>query len=267
MRFIVFMDLLSTVVQPVIVVYIGYLIYTLIVSPDVVPITAFILLGAIYGLQAIIFIIRRKWEMIGWMIIYIFATPVFAFGLPLYSFWYMDDFSWGNTRVVTGEKGQKIVVTDEGKFDPASIPKKRWEEYQAEMWEQHTIRDDRSEVSGYTYATRKPFGSASVAGSEYGGMPPSRPMSHLNLPRYDNHSRMSLAQSGYGMDSMEMANLPSDDAILIEIKDILSKSDLMNVTKKQIKAELEQRFGCDLTLKKQFIGSAVESLLISGQLY
>jgi len=41
----------------------------------------------------------------------------------------------------------------------------------------------------------------------------------------------------------------------------------MNVTKKQIKAELEQRFGCDLTLKKQFIGSAVESLLISGQLY
>ncbi|RYO23136.1 Chitin synthase 8 [Alternaria tenuissima] len=267
MRFIVFMDLLSTVVQPVIVVYIGYLIYTLVWSPDVVPITAFILLGAIYGLQAIIFIIRRKWEMIGWMIIYIFATPVFAFGLPLYSFWYMDDFSWGNTRVVTGEKGQKIVVTDEGKFDPASIPKKRWEEYQAEMWEQHTIRDDRSEVSGYTYATRKPFGSASVAGSEYGGMPPSRPMSHLNLPRYDNHSRMSLAQSGYGMDSMEMANLPSDDAILIEIKDILSKSDLMNVTKKQIKAELEQRFGCDLTLKKQFIGSAVESLLISGQLY
>ncbi|KAF1838871.1 chitin synthase 6 [Decorospora gaudefroyi] len=267
MRFIVFLDLLSTVVQPVIVVYIGYLIYLLVWSPDVVPITAFILLGAIYGLQMIIFIIRRKWEMIGWMIIYIFATPVFAFGLPLYSFWYMDDFSWGNTRVVTGEKGQKVVVSDEGKFDPASIPKKRWEEYQAEMWEQHTIRDDRSEVSGYTYATRKPFGSASVAGSEYGGMPPSRPMSHLNLPRYDNHSRLSLAQSGYGMDSMEMANLPSDDAIMIEIKDILSKSDLMNVTKKQIKSELEQRFGCDLSLKKQFIGSAVESLLINGQLY
>ncbi|KAL7774021.1 hypothetical protein CFE70_003990 [Pyrenophora teres f. teres 0-1] len=267
MRFIVFLDLLSTVVQPVIVVYIGYLIYMLVYSPDVVPVTAFILLGAIYGLQAIIFIIRRKWEMIGWMIIYIFATPVFAFGLPLYSFWYMDDFSWGNTRVVTGEKGQKVVVSDEGKFDPSVIPKKRWEEYQAEMWEQHTIRDDRSEASGYTYATRKPFGNQSVAGSEYGGMAPSRAMSHLNVGRYDNHSRMSLAQSGYGMDSMEMSNLPSDEAILNEIKDILSKSDLMNVTKKQIKSELEQRFGCDLSLKKQFIGSAVESLLLSGQLY
>jgi chitin synthase len=242
MRFIVFMDLLSTVVQPVIMVYIGYLVYTLVYSPDVVPITAFILLGAIYGLQAIIFIIRRKWEMIGWMIIYILATPVFSFGLPLYSFWYMDDFSWGNTRVVVGEKGQKIVMTDEGAFDPASIPKKRWEEYQAEMWEQHTIRDDRSEVSGYTYATKKPFGSASVIGSEYGGMPPSRPMSHLHPMGYNNSSRLSLAQSGYGMDSMEMANLPSDDAIMAEIKDILSKSDLMNVTKKQIKGELEQRY-------------------------
>ena len=231
----------------------------------------------------IIFIVRRKWEMIGWMIIYMLATPIFSFALPLYSFWFMDDFSWGNTRVVTGEKGQKIVVSDEGKFDPASIPKKRWEEYQAEMWEQHTTRDDQSVMSGYTYATRKPFGS--VAGSEYGGMPPSRPMSHLDIPRYNNHSRLSLAQSGYGMDSMEMANLPSDDAIYVEIKDILSKSDLMQVTKKHVKLELEARyacwcngfdmnssanieirFGCDLSLKKSFIGATVESLLLSGQL-
>lgn len=287
MRFIVFLDLLSTVVQPVIVVYLVYLIYLLIATPDVVPILAFVLLGAIYGLQMIIFIIRRKWEMIGWMIIYMLATPIFAFALPLYSFWHMDDFSWGNTRVVTGEKGQKVVISDEGKFDPASIPKKRWEEYQAEMWEQHTTRDDRSEVSGYTYATRKPFGGASIAGSEYGGMPPSRPMSHLDLPRYNNgnNSRLSLAQSGYGMDSMEMsnANLPSDDAIYNEIKDILSKSDLMQVTKKHVKVELEHRyvspihiakliltnyrFGCDLSMKKAFIGETVEHLLISGQLH
>jgi chitin synthase len=153
----------------------------------------------------------------------------------------MDDFSWGNTRVVTGEKGQKVVVSDEGKFDPASIPKKRWEEYQAEMWEQHTIRDDQSVVSGYTYATKRPFGAGSVVGSEYGGMPPSRPMSHLDIPRYANHSRMSLAPSGYGGDSMEMANLPSDDEILHQIKIILANSDLMTVTKKSVKQQLEQK--------------------------
>jgi chitin synthase len=194
----------------------------------------------------IIFIIRRKWEMIGWMIIYIIATPIFAFGLPLYSFWHMDDFSWGNTRVVTGERGQKFVVSDEGKFDPASIPKKKWEDYQAEMWEQHTMRDDRSEVSGYTYATRKPFGG-SVAGSEYGGMPPSRPMSHLDLPRYTSQSRVSLAQSGYGsyengIEMSQAANLPADEVIHQEIRDILSTSDLMTVTKKSVKAELERRY-------------------------
>jgi chitin synthase len=241
MRFIVFMDLISTVVQPVIVVYIGYLIYSLVWTPDIVPVTAFILLGAIYGLQAVIFIVRRKWEMIGWMLIYIVATPVFAFGLPLYAFWHMDDFSWGNTRVVTGEAGQKVVVSDEGKFDPASIPKKRWEEYQAEMWEQHSMRDDQSVVSGYTYATKRPFGAGSVAGgSEYAGMPPSMPMSHLGVPSYGNHSRMSLAPSGYGGDSMEMSHLPSDEEIMNHIKVILANSDLMTVTKKSVKYQLEQ---------------------------
>ncbi|KAF2732148.1 chitin synthase E [Polyplosphaeria fusca] len=264
MRFVVFIDLLSTIVQPVIVGYIVYLIYLVIHSSDIVPIFAFVLLGAIYGLQAIIFILRRKWEMIGWMIIYVLATPVFAFGLPLYAFWHMDDFSWGNTRVVTGEKGQRIVVSDEGKFDPTSIPKKKWDEYQAEMWEQHTMRDDRSEISGISYGTKRYMGSASVAGSDYGGIPPSRPMSHLDLPRFGNHSRMSLAPSGYGgYDGMEMANLnlPSDDALLAEIRDILASSDLMSITKKVVKLELEKRFGMDLTLKKQFIGNAVESLL------
>jgi chitin synthase len=265
MRFVVFLDLLSTVVAPVIVVYIGYLIYILAFEKDVIPITAFILLGAIYGLQAIIFILRRKWEMIGWMIIYILATPIFSFGLPLYAFWHMDDFSWGNTRVVTGEKGKKVVVSDEGKFDPASIPKKKWDEYQAEMWEQHTIRDDsRSEISGISYGTKRFMGgSASVAGSDYGMIPPSRPMSNLG---WGNQSRMSLAPSGYGgYDGMEMSaiNLPTDDAIYAEIRDILATSDLMNITKKAVKAELERRFGMDLSLKKQYIGNAVESLLMA----
>lgn len=265
MRFIVFIDLMSTVVQPVIVVYVGYLVFLLVSSTSAVPMTTFILLAAIYGLQAIIFIIRRKWEMLGWMIIYILATPVFACALPLYSFWHMDDFSWGNTRVVTGESGQMVLVSDEGKFDPASIPKKRWEEYQAEMWEQHTIRDDRSEVSGFTYATRKPYAMASVAGSEYGGMPPSRPMSHLDPMRYGNQSRMSVAQSGYGYnDNMEMASLPSDDQLLNQIKVILGNSDLMTVTKKSVKMDLEAYFQCDLTLKKHFIGQSVEHLLSQG---
>ena len=266
MRFIVFIDLLSTVVQPVLVVYIVYLIVLLATHATVVPLTAFILLGAIYGLQAIIFILRRKWEMVGWMIIYILATPVFALGLPLYAFWHMDDFSWGNTRVVTGEAGRKVVISDEGKFDPSSIPHKKWEEYQAELWEAQTRDDARSEISGISYGTK----SYHPAASEY-GYPPSRPMSQMGgLPRYE--SRLSLAPSdilkGTHGDNMEMndfVGLPSDDALLAEIREILKTADLMTVTKKSIKAELERRFDMNLETRRAYIGSATEAIL-SGQL-
>ncbi|KAI1004575.1 Chitin synthase 8 [Podosphaera aphanis] len=285
MRFIVFLDLLSTLVQPVTLAYIVYLIVLIVWdSGSIVPTTAFILLGAIYGLQAVIFILHRKWEMIGWMILYILAIPVFSFGLPLYSFWHMDDFSWGNTRVVTGEKGKKIVITDEGKFDPESIPHKKWEEYQAELWEAQTVKDDRSEVSGYSYGTKYHAGI-----SEY-NYAPSRPMSRVEGGNmlYDNksNSRMSLAQSDafglsgdqrqsqyggsqfFGQQELEMSNLaglPNDDAILAVIRDILKTADLMTVTKKSIKQELERRFGVPLDARRAYINSATEALL-SGQL-
>ncbi|KAH7137132.1 family 2 glycosyltransferase [Dactylonectria estremocensis] len=280
MRFVIFIDLVSTMVQPVIVAYIVYMIYLVIDNPDVVPITSFILLAAIYGLQAIIFILRRKWEMVGWMILYILAIPVFSFGLPLYSFWHMDDFAWGNTRVVAGESGKKVVVSDEGKFDPASIPRKKWEEYQAELWETQTARDDvRSEISGYSYATK-----AQGAMSEYGGYQASRPGSTAGFapqmhPMADrnNMSRMSYARSDVPGNRMsqfggsqffspeDMVGLPSDDALLAEIRDILKTADLMTVTKKGIKQELEKRFGVPLDAKRAYINSATEALL-SGQL-
>ncbi|KAK3318279.1 chitin synthase-domain-containing protein [Apodospora peruviana] len=319
MRFIVFVDLMSTIVQPVTIAYIVYLIVLVARNATVVPVTAFVLLGAIYGLQAIIFILRRKWEMIGWMILYVLAIPVFSFGLPLYAFWHMDDFNWGNTRVVAGEDGKKIVITDEGKFDPASIPRKKWEEYQAELWDAQShsrggggvgngFDDARSEISGYSYATKQ-----NAVVSEYGGWavgPPSRPGSTtgfpLNGPYTDkspimmnnnaNPSRMSFAASemmmlnpqqqlpgnrtsqfggsqffgqtptpGQELEMTNLAGLPSDDALLAEIREILRIADLMAVTKKGIKLELERRFGVPLDSRRAYINSATEALL-SGQL-
>ncbi|KAF3072420.1 Chitin synthase 8 [Trichoderma lentiforme] len=278
MRFVVFVDLLSTVVQPVTVAYIIYLIVRVVQNPNVVPVTAFILLGAIYGLQAIIFILRRKWEMVGWMVLYVLAIPVFSFGLPLYAFWNMDDFAWGNTRVVAGENGKKVLISDEGKFDPSSIPKKKWEEYQAELWESQTSRDDtRSEISGFSYGTK-----AHGAMSEYAY--PSRPASttgfiqaatHAQPYETRNMSRMSMApsemnrMSQYGGSQFfspeDMVGLPSDDAILAEIREILKTADLMTVTKKGVKQELERRFDVPLDAKRAYINSATEALL-SGQL-
>lgn len=104
------------------------------------------MIAAVYGLQALVFVLRRKWDMVGWMVFYILAIPVFSFLLPIYSFWRMDDFSWGATRVVLGESGKKIIVhvrtirralvpslnlyiKDEGKFEPRSIPLKTWNDY------------------------------------------------------------------------------------------------------------------------------------------
>ncbi|KAF4587542.1 class V chitin synthase [Ophiocordyceps camponoti-floridani] len=281
MRFIVFIDLLSTVVQPVTIAYIIYLVTLVATRATLVPITAFVLLGAIYGLQAIIFILRRKWEMVGWMILYVLAVPVFSFGLPLYAFWHMDDFNWGNTRVVAGEKGKKVVISDEGKFDPSSIPRKKWEEYQAELWETQTSREDaRSEISAFSYGTK-----AQPLVSEYAF--PSRPGSttgfagHPSMTHipYDsrNVSRMSLVASESPGNRMshfsgtqyfnpdDMVGLPSDDALLAEIRDILRTADLMTVTKKGVKQELERRFDVPLDIKRAYINSATEAIL-SGQL-
>ncbi|KAG0055349.1 hypothetical protein BGZ83_008869 [Gryganskiella cystojenkinii] len=155
MRFIVMIDLFATLIMPVTVVYIGYLIYSIATNPASVPKLALIMMGAVYGLQAVIFILRRKWEHIGWMIVYILAIPVFSFYLPLYSFWHFDDFSWGNTRLVVGEKGRKKAVNADllengGKvFDPKSIPQKKWSDYEQELWEVQTTHSVESKGSRY----------------------------------------------------------------------------------------------------------------------
>ena len=65
--------------------------------------------------------------LIGWMVVYIVSYPVYSFFLPIYSFWCMDEFSWGNTRVVVGEgKEKKILMNEEEKFDESMIPLKKF---------------------------------------------------------------------------------------------------------------------------------------------
>lgn len=130
MRFVVFLDLFGTIILPATCVYLGYLIYTAASGVGQFPLISIIMLAAVYGLQAIIFIIKRQWQHVGWMIIYIIAFPIYSFVLPIYSFWKQDDFSWGNTRIVIGEKGdKKVVAVQEEGFDPRSIPLQKWDDY------------------------------------------------------------------------------------------------------------------------------------------
>ncbi|KAJ1728851.1 hypothetical protein LPJ72_005273 [Coemansia sp. Benny D160-2] len=133
MRFVVFLDLFGTLTMPTTLFYFAYLIYIAVTGLADVGFISLILIGAIYGVQAIIFILRREWQHIGWMFIYLLAYPLWSFVLPVYSFWHMDDFSWGNTRVVVGDGKRKLIVSDDKAFDPESIPRRRWGEYEADL--------------------------------------------------------------------------------------------------------------------------------------
>ena len=130
MRFVVFIDLFGTIILPATCGYLGYLIYRVATHSGQFPLISIVMIACVYGLQAVIFIIKRQWQHVGWMIIYLLAFPIYSFVLPVFSFWHQDDFAWGNTRVVLGEKGNKQIVAleDEG-FDPRSIPLQRWDDY------------------------------------------------------------------------------------------------------------------------------------------
>ena len=82
--------------------------------------------------------------LVGWMVVYLLSLvpffslllpmsdllrryPVYSFFLPVYSFWCMDEFSWGNTRVVIGEgKDKKVITNEDEKFDESMIPLKKF---------------------------------------------------------------------------------------------------------------------------------------------
>jgi chitin synthase len=112
MRFVVMLDLFATFVQPATLLYIIYLIVANAIGFELFPLLALILIACVYGLQVIIFLYRRQWQHIVWMIIYLLATPVFSFYIPIYSFWHFDDFSWGNTRIVVGEGKKTILISE-----------------------------------------------------------------------------------------------------------------------------------------------------------
>jgi len=143
MRFVVFIDLFSTLVQPVALLYIAYLIFLVIWDDTAsLPLISLIMIGAIYGFQIILFLIKREWHHLGWMIIYLLSTPIFSFFLPIYSFWHFDDFSWGDTRRLAGKNAKDIADSDI--FDPSSIPLKTWEEREEEKGYQKLVQDAQS---------------------------------------------------------------------------------------------------------------------------
>jgi len=223
MRFVVFIDLFGTVALPSICAYLVYLFYSVTSGTGQFPMISIIMLAGVYGLQALIFLIKRQWQHIGWMLIYLMAFPIYSLILPLYSFWKQDDFSWGNTRVVIGEKGQKkAVLTEDEGFDPKSIPMMRWDEYaeRNELPGRRGLPGQTSEKGGFSayeddtyemndmqsvYSSVKPASTIMSNMHHISHMPPQSPgpyqgmqtrqSTYSNLSRYQDHPQQNPHQS------------------------------------------------------------------------
>ncbi|KAF2127725.1 glycosyltransferase family 2 protein [Dothidotthia symphoricarpi CBS 119687] len=227
MRFIVFIDLFGTLCLPSICAYLVYLIYTVSSGKGQFPLFSIVMLAAVYGLQALIFIIKRQWQHIGWMIIYLLAFPIQNLILPVYSFWKQDDFSWGNTRVVIEEKGnKKAVMTDDEGFDPKSIPMMRWDDYaeRNDLPGRRGLPGQTSEKGGFSayedeayemndmqsvYSSVKPASTIMSNMHHISHMPPRSPgpyqgmqarqSTYSNLTRYQDNPHDSRLMSMGGM--------------------------------------------------------------------
>jgi len=292
LRFVVFLDLFATLTQPATIIYLIYLIYIVFARGEELPVLSLLLLLAMYGFQIIIFLLKKQWQHVGWMIIYILALPLFGFYIPLYSFWHFDDFSWGNTRVVLERKMRKKSRKggDVEEYDPKKIPMKKWEDYERELYEQQeSSKDSRasdfsktsfpnapqsytSSIPALPPAYENNYAPSVQAGSVYGGegggsyyagsiyaasaYQPSAPYNSM----YQNQTSMNYPNTSM-YSNRPNGVMPSDEEIVREIRQILSTADLMNITKKQVREQLTAFFNVDMSPKKSYINSVIESIL------
>lgn len=154
MQFVVFMELIGTLVLPAAIAFTIYLIVVAILPSQPTPTIPLILLAIILGLPGLLIVITsRKIAYVGWMLIYLLSLPLWngvlpawvarfplpppsppfptlihalghtdLFFVPLsYSYWHFDDFSWGETRKIEGETKETSHGDKEGVFDSSSI--------------------------------------------------------------------------------------------------------------------------------------------------
>lgn len=228
--------------------------------------------------------------------------PAFSFYLPIYSFWHFDDFSWGNTRVVYGEKNAKGKFTsDVTDFDPKKIPLRKWAVYESRRRESLDSRrndfpfDEKLEFGEDTQSMRSVSTAVSSQRkplSPFNGFVTESPLQVQNHHRgsrdsslYDGYftptrgpsiykeynqmlqisgstvhsSRSPLVSEGSGRRSNP--RLPSDEAILYQIRLIIASSDLNTLTKREVRERLGSIFNIDMKAKKSTINYFLEEIL------
>ncbi|PVV02664.1 hypothetical protein BB560_002876 [Smittium megazygosporum] len=132
MQFIIFMELVGTVVLPAAILFTIYLIVISFVTKPV-PVIPLVLLAIILGLPAVLIsLTSRKLVYVGWMFVYLSGLIIWNLVLPVYAYWHFDDFSWGETRKVEGEGKGAGHGAAEGEFDSSNIVMKRWCDFESE---------------------------------------------------------------------------------------------------------------------------------------
>lgn len=116
MQFSIMFELFGTLTLPAAIFFTFVLIISSIIhEPAWIPL---VMLAAILGLPAVLIMLTTfELSYWFWLIIYIFALPIWNFFLPVYAFWKFDDISWGDTRKIQGGAEND----EQGDFDPTTV--------------------------------------------------------------------------------------------------------------------------------------------------
>lgn len=132
MQFVVFIELVGTLVLPAAIAFTFYVVISSIVNRPV-QVIPLVLLALILGLPGVLIIVTaHRLVYVLWMLIYLISLPIWNLVLPTYAYWKFDDFSWGDTRKTAGEEKKGHDV--EGEFDSTKITMKRWRDFERGMF-------------------------------------------------------------------------------------------------------------------------------------
>ncbi|KAI5927771.1 glycosyltransferase family 2 protein [Camillea tinctor] len=157
MQFVIFIELIGTLVLPAAIAFTFYVVIISIISPEpqIIPL---VLLALILGLPAVLIVVTaHSWSYVVWMLIYLVSLPVWNFVLPTYAFWKFDDFSWGDTRKTAGEKTKKAGIEYEGEFDSSKITMKRWAEFERERRLKDNYWGSRENIASGHWSSQHPY--------------------------------------------------------------------------------------------------------------
>ncbi|KAM5539900.1 hypothetical protein V8D89_006403 [Ganoderma adspersum] len=169
MQFVVGMELAGTLVLPAAISFTIYLIVSSIIPGGPNTTIPLVLLAIVLGLPGLLIVITsRKVAYVGWMMVYLLSLPIWNGILPSYAFWHFDDFSWGQTRQVAGDKAEGNHGDKEGEFDSSHIVMKRWAEFERERrWKSGTQSRDSTAYDPRGGSPKRPDGHRYSLVSDY----------------------------------------------------------------------------------------------------